>query len=145
MECKKMGDVLYLRVDKGEEVISSIMSACGKNHVLSATFQGIGACGEATTSTYLPEQDAFVDHEAVGMLEMVALNGNISVDDDEKIHQHCHALFSYLDDKDETHLLVGHLKRAVVSYTAEIAINPVDGVIGRKLDPQTGITVWDLS
>lgn len=43
-------------------------------------------------------------------------------------------------------MIAGHLHNAMVRYTAKIAIDPIqDGVIGRKTDPLTGITVWDFA
>ena len=45
----------------------------------------------------------------------------------------------------EVKFLGGHLTKAVISYTAEIEIRPVEeGVIRRKQDELTRITVWDL-
>ena len=79
------------------------------------------------------------------MLDIVSLNGNISADNDNKIYSHTHAMFSYLNEKNEIELTGGHLIKADVLYTAEIIINPVfDGIIRRKKDEITGITVWDL-
>jgi len=40
--------------------------------------------------------------------------------------------------------LGGHLKETVVLYTAEIELRPVDGIIGRKLDPETGTGFWSF-
>ena len=79
------------------------------------------------------------------MLEMISLNGNISSDDNDNIEHHTHAMFSYLDENKTPQFLGGHLLKAVVLYTAEIVINPIkSGVIRRKQDEKTGITVWNL-
>ena len=75
---------------------------------------------------------------------MISINGNISADYNGEIFEHAHAMFSYLDNG-EVKFLGGHLTRAVVLYTAEIEIRPVqNGIIRRKYDENTGITVWDL-
>ena len=59
MDYKKSGDTTFLRVDKGEEVLTSILEVCRQEHILTAWVQGIGACGEVTVSTYLPDKQAF--------------------------------------------------------------------------------------
>jgi len=54
-------------------------------------------------------------------------------------------MFSYLNESGEVCYFGGHLKSALVSYTAEIVIDPVPGDgIGRMIDPYAGITVWKL-
>ncbi|MBO5521900.1 MAG: hypothetical protein J5973_09535, partial [Eubacterium sp.] len=56
--------------------------------------------------------------------------------------EHTHALFSYLENGAQK-VLAGHLKCAVVSYTAEIFLT-VSDTINKVFDPATSITVWDL-
>lgn len=144
MECKKMGDEIYLRIDKGEKVMETIKAVCKKEKVGGGHFQGIGACGSATLSTYLPAAKNFLEHTFTGMLEMVSLMGNISAAGSE-LFLHSHAVFSYLNVTQELTVAAGHLKEAEISYTGEIVITPTDQAIDRKTDPQTGIGIWKLS
>ena len=144
MEYKKMGDEIYLRIDKGEKVMETIKAVCKKEKVGGGHFQGIGACGSATLSTYLPAAKNFLEHSFTGMLEMVSLMGNISAAGSE-LFLHSHAVFSYLNVTQELTVAAGHLKEAEISYTGEIVITPTDQAIDRKTDPQTGIGIWKLS
>lgn len=144
MDYKKWGEYIYARFDKGDEVLDGILNICKKENILSAVFSGIGGCGDVTVSTFIPEKNDFVPHHKTGLLEMISVNGNISANDNDEIFEHTHAMFSYLENGD-VKFLGGHLTRAVVSYTAEIEIRPVlNGVIRRKKDEMTGITVWNL-
>ncbi|MBQ9246350.1 DUF296 domain-containing protein [bacterium] len=144
MEYKKLGETVYARFDKGDEVLECILNICRKENILSATFSGIGGCGDVTVSTYIPEKNYFIPHNKTGLLEMISINGNISADDNNEIFEHTHAMFSYIENG-EVKFLGGHLTKAVISYTAEIEIRPVEeGVIRRKQDELTRITVWDL-
>ena len=144
MDYKKFGDSIYVRFDKGDEVLEGILNICKKENILSAIFSGIGGCGDVTVSTYIPEKNDFIPHNKTGLLEMISINGNISADENDEIFEHTHAMFSYLENG-EVKFLGGHLTKAVVSYTAEIEIRPVqNGVIRRKQDELTGITVWKL-
>lgn len=145
MECKKIGDRVYIRGDKGDELIACIERVCDTLHIASATFHGIGACGEVTVATYLTETKGFLDHKRSGHLEMVSLDGNIVTTDDGTYAAHAHGMFSYLGEDNDVHFFGGHLKEAVVSYTAELVLEPVSGgAIGQKKDPVTGIDVWRL-
>lgn len=144
MKYKKMKDSIYLRVDKGENVIEAVKEVCKKEAVCGGYFQGIGACGTATLSTYIPEQNDFIDHEISGMLEMVSLMGNITMDCDNQPFLHSHAVFSYLNQEGEIVVTAGHLKEAKIGYTGEIIINLADDTIGRQFDKNAGIEVWRL-
>ena len=144
MDYKKFGETIYARFDKGDEILEGILNICKKENILSAIFSGIGGCGDVTVSTYIPDKNDFIPHNKTGLLEMISINGNISANDNNEIFEHTHAMISYLENG-EVKFLGGHLTKAVVSYTAEIQIIPVqNGVIRRKQDELTGITVWDL-
>ena len=145
MDYKKIGNTIYARFDKGDEVLEGILNICKKENILSAIFSGIGGCGDVTVSTYIPEKNDFITHNKTGLLEMISLSGNISANENDEIFEHTHAMFSYLENG-EVKFLGGHLTRAVVSYTAEIEIRPVQNeIIRRKQDEITGITVWKLN
>ncbi len=145
MDYKRINDRVYIRIDKNEEILRCVMAVCENEHYLSATFHGIGACGKVCISTYLPNTDDFLDHWKEGMLELISLDGNVSHDDDGHLHEHSHAIFSFLDENNCVSCFGGHLKSALVSYTAEIVLEPLSGEgIGRMTDPYTGISVWKL-
>ena len=145
MDYKFLKDTIYARFDKGDEIISGIVDICQKEKILSATFSGIGGCGEVTVATLNPETNVFLPHTKTGLSEMISLNGSISADDNDNIEYHAHAMFSYLGEDGSLKFLGGHLKKAVIMYTGEIVINPVqEGIIRRMKDPYTGITVWKL-
>lgn len=145
MDYKKVKNHIYIRVDKGESVVQTILSICKKENVPGGYFQGIGACDTVTISTYIPEKNDFIDHTISGMIEMISLMGNISVDDLNIPFQHSHGVFSYLKDNGEIAVVAGHLKDARVSYTGEIVLQMAEERIGRMFDTGVGIDVWKLS
>ena len=145
MEYKKMDHTVYIRIDKDETVVQTILSVCRKENIRGGHFQGIGACSTATIATYIPERNDFVDHTISGMIEMISLMGNISIDDKDEPFQHSHTVFSYLKDNGEIAVVAGHLKEAQIGYTGEIVLTPAEEKIGRVFDTRTGIDVWKLS
>lgn len=145
MEYKKTNGDIYLRIDKDEKIAETIKTVCEKEMIYGGHFRGIGACDTATMSTYLPYKNDFTDHTISGMIEMISLIGNISVDSNNEPFLHSHAVFSYLNNNGEIVVTAGHLKEANISYTGEIVITPISDVISRKIDSKTGIEVWKLS
>ena len=141
MDYRRLNDVCYVRVDKGEEIISKLFEVCRKEGIKSATFTGIGGCSHAEIQTFIPEKGAFETETVDGMLELVSLIGNVVTDGDKLLH-HTHAAFSYKDGA-EHKMAAGHLKSVTVLYTAEIELRPVNGGdITRKHDPETGTGFW---
>ena len=144
MDYKKYGDTVYIRMDRGDEIIGCILGICKKERIMSATFSGIGGCGEAQIQTYLPETNTFEMQTICGMLELVSLTGNIISDGYKELYHHTHAVFSYKDGNRHC-VAAGHIKSITVSYTAEIELRPVvGGIIHRKFDPETGTGFWSF-
>lgn len=144
MDYRKEKDTIYLRIDKGEEVLETIEAVCKKEGVGAGYFHGIGACDKVILSTWIPEKEDFIHHTLTGMLEMVSLMGNVSTDWKGEPFTHSHAIFPYLEDSGEMALVAGHLEKAAISYTGEIVIRPAEEKIGRVFDEKAGIDVWKL-
>ena len=144
MEYSRIDDAYYLRIAKGEHVPQAIVELCRREHVGAAQISGIGACSEATVSTWIAERGDFTDHTVRGTLEMVALNGNITRNADGTPHLHAHARFSHLDSDGRPALIAGHVRDITIGHTGEIVIRPAGETIGRTWDDTAGIDVWDL-
>lgn len=144
MDYRKFGTTYYIRLDRGDEIISSILSICQKEGIASAIYTGIGGCGSAEIQTFIPETGKFEIQKLEGMLELVSLTGNIVTDESNNYFHHTHAVFSYKDG--EKHLVAaGHMKSITVLYTAEIELRPViGGAIKRKYDEETGTGFWNF-
>ena len=144
MEYRKIGDNYYIRMDRGDEIISNLLSICEKESVSSAVYSGIGGCQSAELQVFIPETGSFETEQLEGMLELVSLNGNVVRGEDDQLFHHTHALFSF--KKDGQHGMAGgHLKATTVLYTAEIELRPtVGGAISRKFDPETGTGFWNF-
>ena len=155
MEYRKIGDNYYIRMDRGDEIISNLLLICEKESLPSAVFSGIGGCQSAELQVFIPETGSFETEQLEGMLELVSINGNVVRDDDGKLFHHTHALFSFKGGNRDVDNIVGgyqdgqhgvaggHLKSTTVLYTAEIELRPtVGGAIGRKFDPETGTGFW---
>ena len=144
MDYRRINDICYVRVDKGEEIITELLGVCRREEIQSAVFTGIGGCSCAQLQTFIPEKGTFETEIIEGMLELINITGNIVMDDGQLFH-HTHAVFSYKEGS-EHKLAAGHTKAVTVLYTAEIELRPVKGgVIRRKYDPETGTGFWSFA
>jgi hypothetical protein len=142
MDYRLIGNEYYIRIDKDEEILSSILNICKRENIKTAHFRGIGCCNTINIQTYIPQKEEFLSHIRTGIFELISIDGNISPEEEE-LFIHAHASFSYLEDN-EIKIIGGHLKTAIVEYTAEIVLTPAEENISRMVDSKTGITVWKL-
>ena len=143
MEYRNYNNVIYLRLDRGDEVLSSILDVCEKEGIKSCVFSGIGGCDYAKLGTFRPEQGTYGEYEKRGMLELVSLNGDVK-DSEQGPLIHAHACLSF-EENGEIKLTGGHLLSLRVLITAEIEIRPVvGGVIKTKPGQIPGPKVWDF-
>ena len=144
MEYRNYGNTYYIRMDRGDEIFSSILSLCEKENIRSAVFSGIGGCGEAESQIFQPETNTFALERIAGTLELVSLLGNVICDETGKHYHHSHAMLFYLEGTKQK-VVGGHMKSLTVSYTAEIELRPVlGGEIRRTYDPETGTGFWSF-
>lgn len=139
MKCKKYGKTIAVRVDRGEELVSALKSACEKEKVKFGFITGIGAVDHAVVGLYRVAEKKYGSNTFDGEMEMTALNGSIT-EMDGSPYLHLHASFA----KPDGSVVGGHLNEAVVSGTGEIFIRAVDGTMDRRSDPVTGLNIFDL-
>ena len=144
MEYRRFADTYYIRIDRGDEVISSILDICRAENIRSAVYTGIGGCSEAQIQTFIPETGTFETRTLSGMLELVSLTGNVITGEDGELYHHTHATLAYKDGE-QHRIAAGHIKSITILYTAEIELRPVvGGVITKKYDPETGTGFWSF-
>ena len=80
MEYQKIDNKIFVRLDRGDEIISSVLSICKAEGVHSATFTGIGGCSEVLKLTYRPTSDAYEEHLMKEVLDIALIHGNITTD-----------------------------------------------------------------
>lgn len=142
MEYAKIDNKIFVRMDRGEEIISTLLGICKTESIHTATFTGIGGCSEVTKLTYRPSSDSYEEHIVKSNLDVALIHGNITTDETGILCHHTHSVMSYTKENDETEILAGHTLRAVVSYAAEITLTPVNGRITRTVNPENGAQIW---
>ncbi len=143
MDYRAFENQYYIRLDKGEEIISALSSLCEKEGIKAASVQGIGGCEKATVGVFDMEDKTYLKEEIRAMLELISLTGNVTVYED-KPYLHLHASFAYHDENGSAQTLSGHLLEAVIGLTGEIVLTASDIPIGRKYIEDLGIRIWDF-
>ncbi len=139
MEYKKFGNRWLIRLEKGEEIIKSIMSFSEKNRVLSASLIGIGATDKFSLSIYDTGLNEYIEKEYEGDYEITSLVGNIS------LYENRPALHIHITLGDRNNVAVGgHLNYAFISGTCEIVVDEFSAHIERKFDEKSGLKLLDL-
>jgi len=139
VEYTRSGNLIALRVDRGEEIVSCVKAVCEKEEVHFGSISGIGAVDHAVVGLYHVADRRYESSALDGEMEMTSLLGN-ATEKGGQVYLHFHAAFAKADGQ----VVGGHLNEARVSGTAEIFIHSAPGSIGRKTDPATGLNVFDL-
>jgi predicted DNA-binding protein with PD1-like motif len=139
MDYTKNGNLIALRVDRGEEIVACVKTVCEKERIRFGSIAGIGAVGHAVVGLYRVAEKKYYSNTFDGEMEMTSLLGN-ATEKGGRAYLHFHANFAKADGS----VVGGHLNEAVVSGTAEIFIRTAEGSIGRRTDPVTGLNIFDL-
>lgn len=137
MEYRRFGNKIIARIDKGEEILTTIKEISLKENIKLASVQALGATDEFTVGVYKVDEKKYYANEFKGYFEIVSLTGTINTMDGE-FYTHIH--MSAGNDKGE--VFGGHLNKAVVSATCEMVIDIIDGNVDRKYDEETGLNVF---
>ena len=133
MEYIKTGNTYVVRMDKGDELVASLLDLAKKEKIKFAAVSGIGATNDVDFGCFNTEIKQYKGINMKGDFEITSLVGNINTMDGESyIHLH----INLADENGCVH--GGHLKRANISVTGEIVITCVDTVIDRRFDGEVG-------
>lgn len=128
-----------VRLEIGEEIISSLTELCNKENIRYAEISGIGAVKSATVGLYNLAEQKYYSKTLEQPMELLSLNGSVT-DKNGEVYLHLHACLS----DGECHAFGGHLNSAVIGVTGEIFVRKLDGSLGRRILPETGLNIFDL-
>lgn len=139
MKLKRFDNKIIVRIDKGEEILESLLSVCRDHDVSLASIVGIGATNRATIGLFDVKAKRYHSQKLIGNYEIVSLCGNVCRMNDE-LYLHLH--IAVCDD--HQHCFGGHLNAAIVSATCECVIDCIDGAIERFFDEKTGLNLLKI-
>ena len=140
MEYRRFGDTYVLRLERGEEVISSLESFCRHEKIALGSVEGLGASDRAVIGLYDVSERVYHKTEFTEPMEITSLLGNISQKDGE-VYLHLHVTASRSDYS----CIGGHLLTATVNGACELFVEDYGLTgIGRRFDTATGLNLYDF-
>ena len=140
MEYRRFNDTIVLRADPGEEICEVLCRLASAEKISLANISGLGAVRSFTAGVFDTVKKEFHAVRYEGTFGIVSLTGTLSEKNGEPyLHMHMSA-----GDR-EGHVFGGHLSEAVVSATAEIVITIIDGSVGRKMNDEIGLNLFDFN
>ena len=139
MDYKRFGDVIFARIDKGEEILEQVKELAARESIRLASVQALGAVGEFTVGVFDTKEKKYRSNSFQGTFEIVSLAGTIDTLDGEF---YCHFHMSAANEKGE--VFGGHLNKAVVSATCEMVIRTASGSVDRQHNEEVGLNLWNF-
>lgn len=136
---QKIGTDYLVRLEVGDELVTSLAALCRQENVLLASVSGLGATNDCDISVYDVQEQRYYKNSFQGTYEITGLAGNVTRMDDEP-YLHLHAT---LGDR-EGRAFAGHLNRAIISATAEIFLHTYPVEVTRTKDENLGLNLLDL-
>ena len=140
LENNKSCEAYLVRLNRGEELVSTLKQFCATNNIKLGQISGVGATDKFEIGLFNPTTKKYQAKVFEFPTEITSLTGNISTMNGET-YLHLHGCFS--DESFQT--LGGHLNSAVISATAEIIILKFNDQIDRYFDENIGLNLWQLN
>ena len=139
MQFRKFGNKYYVRMDRGEEIISTLKKFCEAEKINLAEVKALGAVNDFTVGLFDTREKKYHSNRFQFDAEIVSLWGTVTTMNGE-VYLHIH--MSAGDS--EGHVYGGHLNRAVVSATCEMIVDVSEGVVERKFSDEVGLNLFEF-
>jgi predicted DNA-binding protein with PD1-like motif len=124
-------------LDLGDEVSACLQSLASTQRLSAAQVTAIGAFESAILSYWDWETKAYQDIPVNEQVEVLSLNGDITLDESGRPKLHLHTVLGRRDGS----AMGGHLKSAHVRPTLETIITEAPAHLRRKEDAKTGLAL----
>lgn len=139
MQYKKFGGSYFVRLERGEEILSSLAALAEKEDIALGCVSGLGAVDRFTAGVFFPQEKVYRKNDFHGNFEITSLTGTITrMDGKPYLHLHMSAGNEY------GKVMGGHLNEAHVSATCEIVVRVVDGSVGRAFSDEIGLNLFEF-
>ncbi len=132
----------YLKLEKGDDVLNSIINYCKENQIKSGAIFGIGAVQKANLGYFDVETKTYLENKFDFYAEILNCTGNVAINELTKEHMaHLHMLIG--DVKGVTfggHVLPGTL----VSVTGEFVLFETNSTLNRNIDDEFRLMLLNI-
>lgn len=130
---------LLVRLEKGEDIPSSLKQIAKNHNVTNASITGIGSVENPTLAHYRMDTRKYHEEKKEGIFEVLSLLGNIMQENGEAL-VHIHMTIS----DEHMQAMGGHVVSATTSATMEIFLTLYPSTFGKKADEEVGLKLLDL-
>ena len=139
MQYKKFKGNFFVRLERGEEILSSLAALAEKEDIALGCVSGLGAVDRFTAGVFFPQEKVYRKNDFHGNFEITSLTGTITrMDGKPYLHLHMSAGNEY------GKVMGGHLNEAHVSATCEIVVRVVEGSVGRAFSDEIGLNLFEF-
>jgi predicted DNA-binding protein with PD1-like motif len=139
MRVVKNGAYWQLKLEPGDEIVTTLASFLRQHRIKSGFLTGIGAAEEIVLGCFDPKTRVYHKRTFRGDHEVCALVGNTAWAGKDPI-SHIHAVIS----NPRLATFAGHLFQGTVTVTCEIALVPGTKKLERAVDPHCGLKLLRL-
>lgn len=129
-----------IRIDRKEEVTSTLTKFLEENEIQAGSVQGLGALKDVELGFYDLEARTYLRKTIPETVELIQYMGNITLLEG-KPFIHAHAVVSGSDFIARS----GHFFEGVVAVTGEFLVTPADWNVNRAMDEEVGLNLMDLN
>lgn len=130
--------VLVGRLERGDDILAALTRLCQQQGISAGSIWAIGAVERGGVGYYDQEQGRYLENRFDRGMEIVTLQGNVSLKAGE-VFLHCHVV---LADR-EGRCFGGHLLDGNIAFACEFAIADCRGAtLERTKDSATGLMLW---
>ena len=140
MEYRKFPQGYVLRLDPGEEIVSSLTRLVADENIALASVSAIGAANDVTIGIFNTAEKQYYSQRYQGDYEISALVGSVTRKEGEP-YLHLHIT---IGNPVTGQVHAGHLTSAVISATLELFLQVWDGQVGRKFSDQVGLNLFEF-
>ena len=127
------------RLETGDDLLEELTKFVQGKEIKAGKISAIGAVEEATISYYDQETKEYGQQKLDESLEIINLEGNISLKDGEPI-VHVHVALA----DEEGHVYGGHLEEGTTVFACEFVIQEYEGeFLERGLHQPTELPLWE--
>ncbi|MBQ6403966.1 MAG: DNA-binding protein [Oscillospiraceae bacterium] len=137
MDYRRFGDMIVLRIDRGEEICEQLKEMAMKEKIRLAEISALGAVNDFTVGVFRTGEKKYYANHFSGDHEIVSLTGTISTMNGE-YYAHLHMSAG----NEQGQVFGGHLNRAVVSATCEMVVRVIDGCVERAFNEDVGLNLF---
>lgn len=138
MKYRKQEGVIIVSLEKGDSLRSMVEDLAAKLGIGGAEVSAVGAVEDADLGCYVLADKKYVRRGFAGILELVSLQGNLTIKDG-KPFLHAHVAMSGEDFA----VHGGHLFDAKVGVVVEMFIRPLAGPLQRIFCDEIGLARWE--